>query len=133
MLDEMLLSLRTAAEQWLCPLGAFVRTDRGNALFVSDAPRKIPSSDEFSHPLFTVCRSNGLLFLYPRPNAVPERLLEGLPALLKADRAKRDVIIRKRLAESMRLHRTDEIQWLNQIWKEEKKCVFNGTDMPASR
>jgi len=63
-------TLRTAAATVL-PEGAFLRRDRGDALFVTNAPR-ILSGTDWSGPLFEAgfyCTcSSGLLYLWPAEN-----------------------------------------------------------------
>ncbi len=116
-LDAEFVRLKDAAAAALRPIGAFVRTDRGHALFVSDAPRHGAASVPALEAQFILHTEGGLLFLSPRlPNA-PETLHALYLRLLKADPATRDRMLREALAECMRLHRTREAQFLEHIFE----------------
>lgn len=122
MLDEEINRLYRLARDELQSSGAFLRTDRGECLFVSDAPRRgyaafAPLEAEFE------CRvTNGLLYLAPRLTGVPQSLRAVYLSLLKTNGAAREAILRKTLAKSMRLHNTEEIEYLNKIWEDERLC-----------
>lgn len=54
----------------LLPQGAFLRRDRGDGLFVTDAPRLSPGADwpaTLSRAGFICREAGGLLYLYPGP------------------------------------------------------------------
>lgn len=116
-LDTEFMCLREAASAVLRPLGAFVRTDRGHALFVSDAPRHGAASVPALEAYFILHTEGGLLFLSPRLPNVPETLRALYLRLLKADPATRDRMLREALAECMRLHRAHDAQFLERIFE----------------
>lgn len=122
MISEEKDRLTRVARDALCPLGAFVRIDRGGALFVSDAPRRgaeIPNALEAE---FEARISGGLMYLTPRLARVPERLRGVFLCAMKADGAEREVLLRKAFAESMRLHCAEEIAFFTKIWEDERLC-----------
>ena len=66
-MDNLVHALRAAASAAL-PEGAFLRRDRGDALFVTDAPRLCPEGDwpaALAGAGFACARSGGLLRLVP--------------------------------------------------------------------
>lgn len=116
-LDTEFTCLKDAAAAVLRPLGAFVRTDRGHALFVSDAPRHGAARVPALEAQFNLHTEGRLLFLSPQLPNVPETLRVLYLRLLKADPATRDRMLREALAECMRLHRTQEMQFLEHIFE----------------
>ena len=67
MRNDVAQTLRDAAAARL-PEGAFLRYDRGDALFVTDAPRRCPGPDwveTFSRAGFDCRERDGLVFLSP--------------------------------------------------------------------
>lgn len=116
-LDTEFTCLKEAASAVLRPLAAFVRTDRGHALFVSDAPRHGAASVPALEAHFILHTEGGLLFLSPRLPNVPETLRALYLRLLKADPATRDRMLREALAECMRLHRAQDVQFLERIFE----------------
>lgn len=101
----------------LRPCGAFVRIDRGSALFVSDAPRHGFAASPSLAALFMLRQEKQLLFLSPRLTDVPEALRALYLRLLKADPVPRDRMLRQALAECLRLHRAEEAQFLERIFE----------------
>ena len=65
MSDPFAAKIREAAKSAL-PVGAFLRRDRGEALFVTDAPRRLQKSD-WTAPGFDCTIEKGLAFLTPGP------------------------------------------------------------------
>lgn len=117
LLDAECKHLKKVAAEALRPCGAFVRIDRGGALFVSDAPRYGISSAPSLEALFTLRPQGGLLFLSPRLPDVPEALRNLYLRLLKAAPEIRDRLLREALAEALRLHHTEETQFFKQIFE----------------
>ena len=117
LLDAEYARLKDAALAALRPCGAFVRADRGSALFVSDAPRHGVAAVPSLEALFTLRWDGNLLFLSPRLPDVPEALRGLYLQLLKAAPAVRDRALREALAECLRLHRAEDARFLERIFE----------------
>ena len=101
-------------EAILKPCGAFVRIDRGEALFVSDAPRRIAHTIELPSE-FTFIVKNGLMYIKPVFSDVPESLRDFYLIYIKAGAVQQDRLRRMKLSECMRLKLPDEISFLNAL------------------
>ena len=89
--------------------------DRGQALFVTDAPRRGEFDVSFLQEHFEIRSENNLAYLTPRLDFVPLRLRKVYLKILKSDPDEQNVLIRQALAESMRLKADDEIQFMNEL------------------
>ena len=101
------------------PEKAFLRFDRGKALFVSDAPRfdgEIAGIEGYECEI-----SNGLMHITPRFGDVPEAIRPLMPEIIKADKLKREKLIRQNLALRMRLHDAEGRAYLEILLKEENE------------
>ena len=92
-----------------------MKVDRGDALFVTDAPRRGGLDASTLEAFFEIRTANALAYLTPRFDSVPPRLKNAYLQILKSERSIRDVLIRKTLAESMRLHAREEIHFMNKL------------------
>ncbi len=117
LLDAEYARLKDAALAALRPCGAFVRADRGRALFISDAPRRRATAIPSLEALFTLHCEGGLLFLSPRLPDVPEALRGLYLRLLKAAPEARDRALREALAECLRLRRAEDARFLERIFE----------------
>lgn len=123
MLDDERKYLYGIAEKALLNAsGAFLRIDRGDALFISDAPRRGAENFDALDTDFECRVRDGLLRLTPRFPHVPESLRPFYLNLMKSGGAEREFRLRKALAENMRLHKALEIEFLTKIWEEEHLC-----------
>ena len=122
MISDEKSRLTQIARDALTPLGAFVRMDRGDALLVSDAPRRGAEIPKALEADFETRLSGGLLYLTPRLTRIPQRLRGIFLSAMKADAEERETLLRKALAESMRLRNADEIEFLTKIWEDERLC-----------
>ncbi|MBQ3080354.1 MAG: hypothetical protein IJC48_10215 [Clostridia bacterium] len=98
---------------------AFLRIDRSDALFVTDAPRRNPSRFQSVLPLleehFIVSTENGLSRLTPKFSSAPAALRDACLIILKGDPDTKKREIRTRLAIAMRQRNQEEIDFLNCI------------------
>ena len=117
LIDAEYAYLKDAALAALRPCGAFVRADRGSALFVSDAPRHGVTAIPALEALFMLRFQGNLLFLSPRLPDVPEALRALYLRLLKAAPETRDRALCEALAECLRLHRAEDARFLERIFE----------------
>lgn len=97
----------------LVPRDAFVRLDRGKALFVSDWPLRCPGFT-LEAAEFSVEIRDGLARITPRFTGAPEALKSDLLRIYKSPELT-DKRLRQRLALALRLGRTDESAYLNKL------------------
>lgn len=119
MMSDVLALFKKDAQRFLPKQGAFLRLDRGEALFVCDAPRRGIFLCAGWEEEFEIAERNGLLFLTPRLTFVPLRLRQTYLRMLKAMPAARERLIRQTLAECLRLKNGEEIAFMDQLYKEE--------------
>ena len=105
----------------LLPHDSFLRVDRGQALFVSDAPRRHPEYKAIALEGFQIRAENDLLYITPIYDQAPESVTAVLTALLKSDSEQKDRIIRENLALNMRLKRQREIEFWKKMLSEGEK------------
>ena len=97
----------------LVPREAFIRLDRGKALFVSDWPLRCPGF-ALEEKEFSVEICGGLARITPRFTGAPEALKSDLLQIYKSPELT-DKRLRQRLALALRLGRTDESAYLNKL------------------
>lgn len=111
-LDEMKREL----EKVFLPVGAFVRVDKGNGLFVTDAPRRageIPALPEG----FSAITENGIMHITPDFEDVPEGLKVFALEFLKGDAGVKERLLRQNLAVMMRLKDAEGAEFLRNLAK----------------
>lgn len=109
---------RRAVAEVLWPLGAFVRVDRGGALFVSDAPARGADMDvraRLERAGFVVSVEAGLMRVTPALDDAPYELRAVCVKWLKADGARAERIAREALAVAMRLHDAASVAYLKPL------------------
>ena len=111
------VSERIAKLKELLPEKAFLRFDRGEALFISDAPR-FPGSYPQKISGYEVVVRSGLMRLTPTYEDVPESVRGLMTEFIKANGTQRERIIRQNLAVSLRLHDAPGTAFLNELLKE---------------
>ena len=99
------------------PGGAFLRLDRGEALFVSDAPRFGVFDVEIEG--FATETKGELTFITPLYSDAPDGIRPIMTALIKADGDKRERLIRQNLAVCMRKKDAQGRAFLEKLLKEE--------------
>ncbi len=97
----------------LVPREAFVRLDRGKALFVSDWPLRCPGFS-LEEKEFLVEIDGGLACITPRFTGAPETLKSDLVGIYKTPELS-DKRLRQRLALALRLGSTDESAYLKKL------------------
>lgn len=111
-------------EALLTDTGAFLRISRTDGLFVSDLPRKKADIDGFIKSLnnaFEVKTDHGLLYLTPVFPEFSHQFQSILVSILKENGDKREKLIRNALAVAMRKKNLNEIDFLENILKEESE------------
>ena len=101
------------------PERAFLKTDVGDALFVSDAPRF--TQDEVVIPGYDIKKSGNTLRITPDFKDVPEKLRKIMPSLLKQDRPCFERMIRANLAIALREHDKECALFLQKLLYQEDK------------
>ncbi len=99
------------------PHRAFLKVDRGDSLFVSDAPRRI-SGFILDVKGYRTCTENGLIFITPLFEDAPESAKKTLIRYLKAANAGKTRIIRQQLALALRTGHIDEIDFWERFMKD---------------
>ncbi len=96
-LDEYRQDLRSKL-----PHGSFLRLDRGEALFVSDAPRLGIEIDPESLSGYQVKIEDKLMYITPSFIEAPEKLREMLIHCLKSEGIQKERLLRMNLAKALR-------------------------------
>lgn len=100
------------------PENAFLKVDRGSALFVSDAPTRRTDCDIRIEGW--KCRPDkGLLYITPALHEVPEAIRDVYIHTLKRGKAENQKEIRQRLACCMRSKQKEETAFLNDLLERE--------------
>ena len=110
---------RLMASAYLSGLKTFIKIDRSDALFVSDAPRRSENFEDCYLPTlmqrFLCTIKNDLLYLTPKFENVPPSLTGVCIRILKLEGYEREKEIRTNLAVSMRNKNTAEINFLTKL------------------
>ena len=107
----------------LLPKGAFLRLDRGSALFVTDAPRLEPGFG-IRDRAWQVRQDNGLLYITPVFDGIPADERQAFAASLKLMGERRQKLLRQRLALNMRLKKQEEAHFLSALLDETEESDY---------
>ena len=98
----------------LLPEGAFLKLDRGDALFVTDAPLRKKDFSLFCDGYECAVR-NGLMYISPSEGSAPGALAAALPEIYKYPSGRCNKPLRQRLAVALRTHNGDEARYLRAL------------------
>ena len=103
------------------PEQAFLRIDRKNALFVSDAPR-FAEKETLALDGYDLEYSGNLLRITPTFEGVPQGLKDVCLGILKSgSKEQKNRLIRTNLAKAMRTHDREKTAFLMQLLRKEEE------------
>lgn len=102
------------------PPKAFLRLDRGDSLFVTDAPRFLPEKN-LQIPGYSTLLAGGILHITPVFEDIPTSLRDVMVRILKAEDEDRDRLIRTHLALALRQRDAQSAKILDELLKGESE------------
>ena len=96
------------------PSNAFLRIDRSDSLFVTDAPRFAHGS-EIQIPGYKTRLCRGVLHIIPEFDDVPSPIKGVMVSILKAGQTEKNRLIRTHLALALRKHDTESAKILEEM------------------